>query len=62
MLINLILLGFGFGLLYYGAQWLVKGAVNLARSLGVSPMVIGLTVASLLPSRLRGIMKYLPEV
>ncbi len=46
MLINLTLLGIGFGLLYYGAQWLVKGAVNLARSLGVSTVVIGLTVVA----------------
>jgi len=41
-----LLLIVGFGLLYYGAEWLVKGSANLARSLGVSPVVIGLTVVA----------------
>ncbi len=36
----------GFGLLYYGAEWLVKGSSSLARSLGITPMVIGLTVVA----------------
>ena len=30
-------------LLYYGAEYLVKGAVMLARRLGISAVVIGLT-------------------
>jgi cation:H+ antiporter len=34
----------GLGLLVYGARWLVEGAVTLARTLGVSELVIGLTV------------------
>ena len=42
-----ILIGIcGFGLLYYGADWLVKGSSSLARSLGITPMVIGLTVVA----------------
>ena len=36
----------GFVLLYYGAEWLVKGSSSLARSLGVTPIVIGLTVVA----------------
>ena len=36
----------GFGLLYFGAEWLVKGSSSLARSLGVTPIVIGLTVVA----------------
>ena len=36
----------GLMLLYYGAGWLVQGASNLARSLGLTPMVIGLTVVA----------------
>jgi cation:H+ antiporter len=36
----------GFVLLYFGAEWLVKGSSSLARSLGVSPIVIGLTVVA----------------
>ena len=34
-------------MLYFGAEWLVRGASRLASSLGVSPIVIGLTVVSL---------------
>ncbi|MBN1849587.1 MAG: calcium/sodium antiporter [Deltaproteobacteria bacterium] len=36
----------GFLLLYYGAEWLVKGSSSLAKSLGVTPVVIGLTVVA----------------
>jgi len=46
MLIHLILLAGGFLLLYFGAEWLVKGSANLARSLGITPVVIGLTVVA----------------
>ena len=42
-----IILGLiGFGMLYYGAEWLVKGSSSLARSLGITPIVIGLTVVA----------------
>jgi cation:H+ antiporter len=42
-----IMLGLiGFGLLYFGAEWLVKGSSSLARSLGITPIVIGLTVVA----------------
>ena len=37
----------GLVVLYFGAEWLVRGASRLASSLGVSPIVIGLTVVSL---------------
>jgi cation:H+ antiporter len=33
-------------MLYFGAEWLVKGSSSLARGLGVSPVVIGLTVVA----------------
>mgnify|MGYP001148720662 CR=1 FL=1 len=46
MWLQIVLLIVGFALLYYGAEWLVKGAANLARSLGVTPVVIGLTVVA----------------
>ena len=36
----------GILVLYFGAEWLVLGAARLAGSLGVSPMVVGLTVVS----------------
>ena len=37
----------GIVVLYFGAVWLVRGASRLANSLGVSPIVVGLTVVSL---------------
>jgi cation:H+ antiporter len=36
----------GLLVLYYGAEWLVAGAARLARRLGTSPLVIGLTVVA----------------
>jgi cation:H+ antiporter len=46
MLQNILLCLSGFGLLYYGAEWLVKGSSNLAKSLKITPIVIGLTVVA----------------
>ena len=37
----------GVGVLYFGAEWLVRGSSRLAASLGVSPIVVGLTVVSM---------------
>jgi len=34
----------GLGLLTVGSDWLIKGAVNLGRALGLSELIIGLTV------------------
>ena len=42
----LLFLG-GLGVLYFGAEWLVRGSARLAVSLGVSPIVVGLTVVSM---------------
>ena len=44
MTLYLLLCLIGFVMLYYGAEWLVKGSSSLARSLGITPIVIGLTV------------------
>jgi cation:H+ antiporter len=33
-------------ILYFGAEWLVKGSAGLARALGVKPLIIGLTVVA----------------
>ena len=46
MLLYIVLCLIGFLLLYFGAEWLVKGSSSLARSLGVTPIVIGLTVVA----------------
>ena len=43
-----VLLGIllGIVMLYFGSDWLVKGAKNLALRLGVAPFVVGLTVVA----------------
>ncbi len=46
MILQYVLLIMGFALLYFGAEWLVKGSSSLAKSLGISPVVIGLTVVA----------------
>jgi cation:H+ antiporter len=47
MLSQFFLLVGGFILLVFGADYLVKGAVSMARRLGVSSLVIGLTVVAI---------------
>ena len=46
MLATIFFLLAGCALLYYGAEWLVEGAASLALSLGVSRLVVGLTVVA----------------
>jgi cation:H+ antiporter len=43
---DVVFLGIGLVLLYFGAEWLVAGAAGLARSLGVQPLLVGLTVVA----------------
>jgi len=43
---TLVLFGAGLGLLIVGADWLVRGASRIASTLGLSPLVIGLTVVA----------------
>ncbi len=47
MFAEVVLVVAGIAALYLGAEWLVKGSTRLARSLGVSPIVAGLTVVAL---------------
>jgi cation:H+ antiporter len=42
----LLFIALGLGVLIFGAGWLVRGASSIARSLGVSPLVVGLTVVA----------------
>ena len=44
MLLNLVLIGVGLALLVVGSDWLVEGAVVVARGLGISELVISLTL------------------
>ncbi len=46
MALNVLFCLIGFVMLYFGAEWLVKGSSSLAKSLGVTPVVIGLTVVA----------------
>jgi len=46
MTLNLGLFVIGLLMLYFGADGLVKGSSSLARSLGLTPLVIGLTVVA----------------
>lgn len=43
---NILLLIGGLALLVIGARWLVEGAISFARMLGVSELVIGLTIVA----------------
>jgi len=44
---NVLLMVFGIVVLYFGAEWLVRGAARLASALGVSPIVVGLSVVAM---------------
>ncbi|MEQ9399673.1 MAG: calcium/sodium antiporter [Longimicrobiales bacterium] len=46
LIFDILLLVGGIGVLYFGAEWLVRGSARLAGSLGISPIVVGLTVVS----------------
>ncbi|UCG78789.1 MAG: calcium/sodium antiporter [Nitrospirota bacterium] len=46
ILLYLALSLIGFVLLFLGAEWLVRGSSSLARSLGIRPIIIGLTVVA----------------
>ncbi|MDP6611990.1 MAG: calcium/sodium antiporter [Candidatus Marinimicrobia bacterium] len=43
---SLLFLAAGSIMLYYGAEWIVKGGVSISRRLGISTLVIGLTVVA----------------
>lgn len=45
-LLNLILVVAGLALLILGARWLVNSAVSLAQALGLSELIIGLTIVA----------------
>ncbi len=46
MLLQIILFFIGLAGLYFGAEWLVKGASRFARSFNIRPIVIGLTIVA----------------
>ena len=46
LMIAILIIG-GLVLLYFGADWLVKGAVTISLNFGLSPLIVGLTVVAL---------------
>lgn len=46
MAFDLLRLAGGIVLLYFGAEWLVRGASGIAKAFGVRPLIIGLTVVA----------------
>jgi len=46
LMIAILIIG-GLILLYFGADWLVQGAVTIALHFGLSPLIVGLTVVAL---------------
>ena len=46
MLITSLLITFGFGLLIFGANLLIKGSSNIAKRFHISEMIIGLTIVA----------------
>ncbi|MFN0249295.1 MAG: calcium/sodium antiporter [Kofleriaceae bacterium] len=40
------LVALGIAVLYWGAEWLIRGSASVARAFGVKPIVIGLTVVA----------------
>jgi cation:H+ antiporter len=44
--LDITLLVLGIAILYWGAEWLIRGSASLARAMGVKPLVIGLTVVA----------------
>jgi cation:H+ antiporter len=45
-LFNIVLVTIGIAILYWGAEWLIRGSAQVARAFGVKPLVVGLTVVA----------------
>ncbi len=45
-ILNLGSLVLGIAILYWGAEWLIRGSAGIARAFGVEPLVVGLTVVA----------------
>lgn len=46
MIVDILQITAGLGVLYFGGEWLVRGACLLAQRLGVSPLVVGVTIVA----------------
>ena len=47
MILQVIMLIAGFVLLVKGADWFVEGAASIAKNIGVSQLIIGLTIVAM---------------
>jgi cation:H+ antiporter len=45
-ILNIIQVVLGIAILYWGAEWLIRGSAQVARAFGVKPLVVGLTVVA----------------
>jgi cation:H+ antiporter len=43
---NMLCVLLGIAVLYWGAEWLIRGSAQVARAFGVKPLVVGLTVVA----------------
>jgi cation:H+ antiporter len=46
LVINPLRVVVGIAILYWGAEWLIRGSATMARAFGVKPLVVGLTVVA----------------
>ncbi|HPI76434.1 MAG TPA: calcium/sodium antiporter [bacterium] len=46
MVIDIVYLAAGLAVIYFGAEFLVRGSKNLALAMGIRPMIVGLTVVA----------------
>ncbi|HET9627164.1 MAG TPA: calcium/sodium antiporter [Kofleriaceae bacterium] len=44
--LDILLVVLGIAILYWGAEWLIRGSAQIARAFGVKPLVVGLTVVA----------------
>lgn len=44
--VNIAFVAIGIAVLYWGAEWLIRGSAAIARAFGVKPLVVGLTVVA----------------
>lgn len=47
IIIQLVLLAFGFLMLVKGADWFVEGAAGIAEKFGIPQLVVGLTIVAM---------------
>ena len=45
-ILNIVQVVLGIAILYWGAEWLIRGSAQVARAFGVKPLVVGLTVVA----------------